>query len=83
MKIVSERVTVLKKDTNVSKNKEGVDTTYFNITVGGMGFSNRVGVPEDVYNAVSEGDEIRLSGSAGFKRDGSRFWFFDDIYLGK
>ena len=83
MVIFSDVVTVLRKDTNVSKNREGVDTTYYNITVGGMGFSNRLGVPQTLYDAVEEGDDIRLRGSCGFTRQGQRFWFFDELYQGK
>lgn len=82
MKIISERVTVSRKFTN-DVEKDGQTNTYYNLTVVGIGFTNTCGVPKEVYEAVTEGDDIRLQGSAGFKRDGSRFWYFDDLYLGK
>lgn len=82
MKIVSEKVTVLDKKTkDVSKN--GETKTYFNIVVGGMGFSHVLGVPKDVFDAVEVGKDISLVGQLGFKHDGTRFWFFDDLYSGK
>lgn len=84
MKIVSEVVTVMDKSTNVGTDGK----TYFNIKVGGMGFSNVLGVPESLYNAVEIGSDVRLSGSVGFTRakegkPSQRFWFFDELYLGK
>lgn len=83
MVIISDVVTVLDKNIKDGVTRDNKPTKFFNIRVGGMGFSNTVGVPEEVYNAVNVGDDIRLQGSAGFTRDGGRFWFFDNLYLGK
>lgn len=82
MKIVSEKVTVLDKKTK-DITKDGVTTTYFNVSVGGMGFSHNLGVPKEVYDAVEVGQDIYLEGQLGFKRTGERFWFFDRLHSGK
>lgn len=87
MKVVSEKVTVLNKNTkDVEKN--GSSNTYFNISVGGMGFSHTLGVPKEVFDNVEVGDEIHLEGQVGFSRPrdgkaGERFWYFDKLYSGK
>lgn len=83
MVIISDSVTVLNKEIKEFIKPDGSSVNFFNITVGGMGFGNSVGVPEEVFKSVEVGDDIRLKGKAGFKRDGTRFWYFDELYLGK
>jgi len=94
MVIVSDCMVVVDVTTKEGTNRQGQACTFYNVVLGNVEhddllncdvLKNRIslGVPELVAKNVVKGEEVRLKGNCGFTREGQRFFYFDEIYLGK
>lgn len=83
MLLVSEKFEVSKKDT---KETQYNGNTYVNYRLYYMseGYMNMVDVPEDVYNNVEIGEDVRLDVNWFFNRKKNKFTtYVSGLHLGK
>lgn len=73
------RARVLSKSTKDGKDKDGKPKTYFNIKLADTSTfdSQIVGVNEEVYNAVEEGQDVLLGGKCGGLKE--KYWYFNSL----
>lgn len=73
---------VKKKSSNDGTNRNGERVTYYNLQlVDSKTYDSQlIGVPKDVYDQVSEGQEIQLGGEFGGLKN--KYWKFDKL-IGK
>lgn len=77
--MMTKPVKVLTKFTNTGKNKEGNDVTYYNFKIADTEtYDNQIiGVNEEMYNSVDEGDLVSLAGKFGGLK--TKYWYFEKL----
>lgn len=85
MDFVTDKVKVIDKKVKDFKKDDGSIIKYFNVVVGGMGWSQSLPVNEELFNSIDIDDELRFRGRfGGYKgKDNTRWWSIDELVLGK
>lgn len=86
MEFISDKVKVIDKKVNDFKKDDGSIIKYFNVIVGGMGWSQSLPVNEELFNSIDIDDELRFRGRFGgykTKNENKRWWTIDELVLGK
>lgn len=73
------KVKVISKFTNDGTDRNGNPRIYYNLKVADpVTYDNQiVGVPEEVYNSVTEGQDVSLVGKAGGLKE--KYWYINGI----
>lgn len=73
------KVRVVSKSTKEGTKKDGTPSTFYNLKVAdSVTFDSQIiGVAEDIYNAVEEGQDIKLAGKAGGMKE--KYWYFNAL----
>ena len=81
MPIITEGI-VVSKTANDRTKDDGTKVTYYNIKLGNEKYDSQViGVPQEVYDQVSEGQKIQLGGEFGGLKN--KYWKFDRLIAKK
>lgn len=70
---------VVNKSIKEGTSRDGKPVTYYNLKLADtVSFdSQQVGVPEEIYNQVEEGQDIKLVGKCGGLKD--KYWYFNAL----
>lgn len=73
------KVRVISKSTKEGQKKDGSPTIFYNLKCADpVTFDSQVvGVSEEVYNAVEEGQDVKLAGKCGGLKD--KYWYFNAV----
>ncbi|MCR5509288.1 MAG: hypothetical protein K6F34_11465 [Lachnospiraceae bacterium] len=73
------KVRVVSKSTKDGNKKDGTPTVFYNLKVAdNVTYDSQiVGVSEEIYNAVEEGQDVKLVGKCGGLKD--KYWYFNAI----
>lgn len=73
IRMVTEEMIVLEKSAKDALCKDGTTKTFYNVKCGTQSYENQLfGVDENVYNTLSEGDQVIFNGSFGGLQN--KFW---------
>lgn len=73
------RARVLSKSTKEGTGKDGSPKIYFNVKLADTSTfdSQIVGVNEEVYNSIEEGQDVLLGGKCGGLKE--KYWYFNSL----
>lgn len=78
IRMITEEMVVLNKDSKDVECKDGQIRTYYNVKCGTQNYENQlIGVSEEIYNSLSEGDKVIFAGNFGGLQN--KFWRVTDI----
>lgn len=78
IRMVTEEMIVLNKDSKDVTCKDGQTRTYYNIKCGTASYENQlIGVTQEIYDNLSEGDKVIFKGNFGGLQN--KFWRVTDI----